>query len=63
MILVVAQDLIGIKISGHAEYHPDASTLFVSKRACSLAGPEMVLQLNTGSMVPGLYGSNEAAEG
>ena len=52
----------GIADAQHAEYDPYASSLFISKLDCSLAGREMQLQFAAGSRVSKIYASRSATE-
>ncbi len=62
MILEYARNVLNFKDAQHAEYDPNASDLFVSRLACSLAGREMKLAFVEGSRVASIYGSLSATE-
>lgn len=62
MVIEYARNVLGFKDAQHAEYAPYASTLFISKLACSLVGREMQLSFMPGSQVAGVYGSLVAVE-
>lgn len=62
MILEYARHFLGYTDAEHAEYDPEASRLFISKLACSLAGREMTLNLEAGSQVAGIYGEIQVRE-
>src|SRR5678815_3762937 len=46
MVLEYARNVLHYRDAQHAEYDPYASTLFISRLACSLAGREMELRLS-----------------
>lgn len=62
MLMEYARSVLGISDAQHGEYDPDASTLFISELACSLAGREMELQLTADSRVTEFYGTKKAKE-
>ncbi len=62
MILEYARNVLNFKDAQHAEYDPNASDLFVSRLACSLAGREMKLAFVEGSKVASIYDSLSATE-
>jgi CTP synthase (UTP-ammonia lyase) len=62
MLLEYARNVLSLKDTGHAEYDPYSSNLFISQLACSLEGREMRLNLVPGSQVAGIYGSTSAQE-
>ncbi|HEX2954525.1 MAG TPA: CTP synthase, partial [Bacillota bacterium] len=62
IVLEYARNVLGIKDAQHAEYDPSASSLFISKLACSLRGREMTLQLKAGSQVAEIYGNSKTTE-
>ncbi|MGH9908627.1 MAG: CTP synthase C-terminal region-related (seleno)protein [Pyrinomonadaceae bacterium] len=62
MVLEYARNVMHYRDAQHAEYDPYASTLFVSRLACSLAGREMELRFESGSRVAEIYGSTSARE-
>jgi len=62
MVLEYARNVLHYRDAQHAEYDPYASTLFISRLACSLAGREMELRFESGSLVAEIYGSTSARE-
>jgi len=62
IILEYARHVLGVDDAEHAEYHPSASNLFISRLACSLFGKEMTIHLQEGSKVAALYGCTEIVE-
>jgi len=62
MVLEYARNVLHYRDAQHAEYDPYASTLFISRLACSLAGREMQLTFESGSQVAEIYGSTSARE-
>lgn len=62
MILEYARNVLGYEDAQHAEYDPNASTLFITQLACSLAGREMALTFMPGSQVAACYGALTATE-
>jgi len=62
LIIEYARNVLGFKDAQHAEYDPDASDLFISQLACSLAGREMSLTFSRGSQVAAIYGADAATE-
>lgn len=62
MVLEYARNVLRFRDAQHAEYDPYASTLFISRLACSLVGREMELRFESGSQVAGIYGSQSAIE-
>ena len=62
MVLEYARNVLHYRDAQHAEYDPYASTLFISRLACSLAGREMELTFESGSQVAEIYGSTCARE-
>jgi len=62
MVLEYARNVLHYRDAQHAEYDPFASTLFISRLSCSLAGREMELTFESGSQVAKIYGSTSARE-
>jgi len=62
MVLEYARNVLHYRDAQHAEYDPFASTLFISRLSCSLAGREMELTFESGSRVAKIYGSTSARE-
>ena len=61
-VLDIARNLLGIRDAQHEEYDAGASTLFVSRLACSLAGKTMAVSLTPGSLSQFLYGRDRTEE-
>jgi CTP synthase (UTP-ammonia lyase) len=62
MLLEYARNVLGYRDAQHAEYDPYASTLFISRLDCSLAGRELRLTFTPGSRVAAIYGAPTAVE-
>lgn len=62
IVIEYARNVLGFNDAQHAEYDPYASTLFISRLACSLAGREMQLNFVPGSQVAAIYGGLSAKE-
>ena len=62
MILEYARNVLGFQDAQHAEYDPEASLLFLTELACSLAGREMRLAFVPDSQVARIYGAVTATE-
>lgn len=62
MVLEYARNVLQYRDAQHAEYDPYASTLFISRLACSLTGREMELRFESGSLVGEIYGWTTARE-
>ena len=62
MVLEYARNVLHYRDAQHAEYDPYASTLFISRLACSLVGRQMQLKFEPGSLVADIYGSTSAVE-
>lgn len=62
MILEYARNVLGFQDAQNAEYDPDASILFLTKLACSLAGRKMHLTFALDSQVARIYGAVTATE-
>jgi CTP synthase (UTP-ammonia lyase) len=62
MVLEYARNVLLYRDAQHAEYDPYASTLFISRLSCSLAGREMELTFESGSQMAEIYGSTSATE-
>lgn len=63
IVLEYARNVLGFADATHAEYDPYASNLFISRLACSLVGRELVISLQSGSLVARMYGTITATEG
>lgn len=55
IVLEYARNVLGIKDADHEETNPQASTLLISRLACSLVGRTMAISLQQGSRVSSLY--------
>lgn len=62
MVIEYARNVLGFNDAQHAEYDPYASTIFISRLACSLAGREMQLSFVPGSQVAAMYGGLSGTE-
>src|ERR1700722_18834673 len=62
MILEFARNVLALTDAGHAEYDPGASRLFVSALSCSVAGMELRVKLQPGTIARALYRTEEAVE-
>ena len=62
MIVEYARNVLHYRDAQHAEYDPYASTLFISRLDCALAGREMELKFESGSRAAEIYGSTSATE-
>jgi CTP synthase (UTP-ammonia lyase) len=62
MVIEYTRNVLGFRDAQHAEYDPYASDLFVTELACSLAGREMELRFEPGSLVARCYGALSAVE-
>ena len=62
IMIEYARHDLGMPDPGHAEYDPQAATLFISELTCSLRGREMELTLAEGSRVARLYGATTTKE-
>jgi len=62
VVIEYARNVLGYRDAQHAEYDPNASTLFVTALSCSLVGRTMRVRLEPGSRAAGAYGTTEAEE-
>ena len=62
IVLEYARHVLGFSEASHAEYDPYASSLFISRLACSLVGREFVISLQPGSLVAATYGATSVTE-
>lgn len=62
MIIEFARNVLGFADATHAEYDPNASTLFVTPLSCSLAGKEMQVTMLKGSRAATSYGALQTVE-
>jgi CTP synthase (UTP-ammonia lyase) len=61
-ILEFARNVLGIGEAAHAEYTPEASTLFITPLSCSLVGKTMPVRIAAGSRAAESYGTLDATE-
>ena len=62
VVLEIARDVLGIEDAQHAEYDPQASTLFVTPLSCSLAGRTMEVDIRPDTAAAAAYGAPSATE-
>lgn len=62
VVLELARNVLGVEDAQHAEYDPNASTLFVTPLSCSLAGQTMDVEIRPGTRAAAAYGSATATE-
>ena len=62
VVLEIARNVIGISDAQHAEYDPQASTLFVTPLSCSLAGQTMEVAIRPETTAAAAYGATTATE-
>ena len=62
VVLEIARNVLGIEDAQHAEYDPQASTLFVTPLSCSLAGQTMEVEVRADSTAGAAYGATSATE-
>lgn len=62
IILEYARNVLGFTDAEHEESAPQASRLFISRLACSLAGRTMTITLEPGSMLARIYGRSNVQE-
>jgi CTP synthase (UTP-ammonia lyase) len=62
IILEYARHVLGFLDATHAEYNPYASSLFISRLACSLVGRALVISLQPDSLVARTYGATSVTE-
>jgi CTP synthase (UTP-ammonia lyase) len=62
IILEYARDVLGFTDAEHEESAPQASRLFISRLACSLAGRTMTIALPPDSMLARIYGQSSVQE-
>ena len=62
IILEYARNVLGVANAEHEETAPQASTLFISRLACSLVGRTMTINLAPGSKLAGIYGRTSVEE-
>lgn len=61
-ILEFARNVLGIKDAQHEEYDPNASTLFITKLACSLAGQRLKITVKKDTRAFACYNKTEIEE-
>jgi CTP synthase (UTP-ammonia lyase) len=61
-VIEYARDVIGVKDAEHAEEHPDAPKLFVTRLSCSLAGKIQTVYIAPSSRAFSIYGTLVAKE-
>jgi CTP synthase (UTP-ammonia lyase) len=62
VVIEYARNVLGYGDAQHAEYDPNASTLFVTPLSCSLAGLTMRVRLEPGSRAAAAYGTTDVEE-
>ena len=62
IIIEYARNVLNFADAEHEESAPQASRLFISRLACSLAGRTMTITLAPGSMLTRIYGQTTARE-
>lgn len=62
IVIEYARHVLGFADAAHAEYDPYASTLFISRLACSPAGRSLLIQLRPESLIAQSYGATSVTE-
>jgi CTP synthase (UTP-ammonia lyase) len=62
VVIEYARNVLGYRDAQHAEYDPNASTLFVTPLSCSLVGRTMRVRLEPGSRSAEAYGTTDVEE-
>ena len=62
MVLEYARNVAGFADAHHAEYDPDASSLFITPLSCSLGGQTMTVQIRGNTLAAKAYGRATATE-
>jgi CTP synthase (UTP-ammonia lyase) len=62
IVLEYARNVAGVEDAAHQENDPDASVLFLTKLACSVAGKTLMVQVSPGTVAHRCYGAESAAE-
>ena len=57
VVIEYARNILGYTDAQHAEYEPDASTLFISPLECSLKGKELLIEVTKDSLAFNAYQS------
>ena len=61
-VIEYARHVLGISAAEHEETSPEATTLFISRMACSLVGKTARVRITPGSRLGSIYGSEEPTE-
>jgi CTP synthase (UTP-ammonia lyase) len=62
LVLEYARNVAGFTDASHAEYDPDASSLFITPLSCSLVGQTMTVRLRPDTIAAAAYGHPTAPE-
>ncbi|MBM7789303.1 CTP synthase C-terminal region-related (seleno)protein [Tenggerimyces flavus] len=62
LVVEFARNVLGVEDAGHAEYDPDASTLFVTALACSLQGQRLDVEVHADTRAGAAYETSTATE-
>jgi CTP synthase (UTP-ammonia lyase) len=62
-LLEFARNVLGLAEAAHAETHPEAALLIVTRLSCSLVEQNTRLHLKAGSQLRAIYGADSASEG
>ena len=62
-LLEFARNVLGFAEAAHAETHPDAALLIVTRLSCSLVAENTRLHFKAGSQLHAIYGADTADEG
>jgi CTP synthase (UTP-ammonia lyase) len=62
LVLEYARNVAGFTDASHAEYDPDASSLFITPLSCSLVGQTMTVRLRADTIAAAAYGHPTATE-
>lgn len=62
IVIEFARNVLGLAQATHAEYDPEASTLFVTPLSCSLIGQTMAVEIVPGTRAAAAYGVTRATE-
>lgn len=61
-VIEYARNVMGFKDADHAEEHPDAPRLFITRLSCSLAGKTQKVHISPSSRVHDIYGTSATEE-
>jgi CTP synthase (UTP-ammonia lyase) len=61
-VIEYARNVMGVKDADHAEEHPDAPRLFITRLSCSLAGKTQKIHITPGSRAHAVYGALNTEE-